>query len=936
MALETDKNSLIVRRNIETWNGDASGEIVHSLGKNQVLRGNSGRDTFVVFEESDTYELIRQNDDSTLLTPTNSSDKFWLGQHTLYSFETVQFLNEAIDISYVGVDIDFDSKKLFEGGSAIGGTINLLKMPTSKVEIEFDENALYNLSSYKFEFDESTWSDQIEFTITSPENDTLQTDKTVELIGLISSADRDYSEVMLPTFEFQYIDNDVPTVGSISGYVWLDENKDGSLSSGEEYTSLGSVYLDFNENGQIDPEEPFDRLSSDGSFEFSNLQSGSYLVGIDLPNGYLTTHPDSGSFSNVAVSSGSIDVSIEIDGNNERYHGAYAELVSANNIASDYGYTGAGQTVVVIDSGIDLNHKFFGPDSNNDNIADKIIFAQDFTLEKDATANDVNGHGTHVAGIIASSDEVYPGIAPDASLIALQCLDAEGNGSSTSLEAALTFCIENAEEYNISVINMSLSFGDNNSSPVDWFLSDELLALNQMGIAVVSASGNDYGIYQESGVAYPSSDPSSFSVGAVYHSDVGAFEAYSTAADQIAPFSQRDETLTTVMAPGVLIPSALPNDEVGAFSGTSMAAPIVAGAIAVLQEAALDILGRKLSVFEIENFLKENSDVIFDGDDENDGLRHTEQNYLRLDMEALITSLKESVEPGFHLVDVEAGEAKEVNFGIAEINSVDSSGEKSGFLIGSSRNDFLEGTINSETIIAGNGDDVLIGGGGADSLSAGGGNDYILISDKGTNVKTGDGNDIIFIDASAVSISVSDFDGGSISNNQTSLQTGSSDNNGLLLGETDVSDLLLRGAGNDEIFGFSGADILVAGLGDDYLYGGDGSDVLIAGAGNDKLYGGEGDDLFLIDLTDQLPLTDRFVEISDFAVGFDNIGVLSDVFFEAPSLVFYESFYSLSFMDIELAKITVSDQLADEEISVLLLPDTYFDQVEETYAVEII
>ena len=80
-----------------------------------------------------------------------------------------------------------------------------------------------------------------------------------------------------------------------------------------------------------------------------------------------------------------------------------------------------------------------------------------------------------------------PGIAPGANLIALQALTASGRGSGAGLEDALSWCIENAEKYNISVINMSLGFGDNETEPLEWFLTDELLALKQLGVTTVSA-----------------------------------------------------------------------------------------------------------------------------------------------------------------------------------------------------------------------------------------------------------------------------------------------------------------------------------------------------------------------------------------------------------------------------------------------------------------
>ena len=114
--------------------------------------------------------------------------------------------------------------------------------------------------------------------------------------------------------------------------------------------------------------------------------------------------------------------------------------------------TGAGQTVVVIDSGIDLDHSHFGADADSNGIADRIIFSKTFGSGK-ANGADVGGHGTHVAGIIASSNTIYSGIAPNANIIALKVLDSPG----ASTEDALNWCITNAEKYSIDAINLSLS-----------------------------------------------------------------------------------------------------------------------------------------------------------------------------------------------------------------------------------------------------------------------------------------------------------------------------------------------------------------------------------------------------------------------------------------------------------------------------------------------
>ena len=83
---------------------------------------------------------------------------------------------------------------------------------------------------------------------------------------------------------------------------------------------------------------------------------------------------------------------------------------------------GSGVTTVVIDTGIDLDHPFFGPDANGDGIDDRIMFQYDFA-DGDPNASDVAGHGSHVASLIGSQDSAYPGVAPGTDLIALKVFE---------------------------------------------------------------------------------------------------------------------------------------------------------------------------------------------------------------------------------------------------------------------------------------------------------------------------------------------------------------------------------------------------------------------------------------------------------------------------------------------------------------------------------
>jgi hypothetical protein len=325
------------------------------------------------------------------------------------------------------------------------------------------------------------------------------------------------------------------------------------------------------------------------------------------------------------------------------------ELPALRNDSRFAGIDGTGFSVVVLDTGIDLDHPFFGPDSDGNGVADRIVFNADF-ITGGASANDVHGHGSHVSSIIASEDPVYGGIAPGANIIHLQVLDAAGFGTASAIEAALQWVVANAATYNVASVNMSLGFGDNlatASARPDRGFGDELAALAALGVITVSSSGNGFQTHASApGVSYPAADPNSLSVGAVWDADVGGGVEWSsgardnsTGADRIVSFSQRHPTLTTVFAPGAFITAAAPGGGTAVLSGTSMAAPHVAGVAALMQQLAVQVTGQRLSVSEFAVLLDVTGVPILDGDDEDDNVVNTQHQFHRVDVLALANAI---------------------------------------------------------------------------------------------------------------------------------------------------------------------------------------------------------------------------------------------------------------------------------------------------------
>lgn len=254
-----------------------------------------------------------------------------------------------------------------------------------------------------------------------------------------------------------------------------------------------------------------------------------------------------------------------------------ADLVNAPQVWSQ-GFTGKGVTVAVLDSGVDFKHLDLNDNiwTNTGEIAGNGIdddgngFIDD-SRGWDFVGNtnnplDRNGHGTHVAGIIAAERNGVGtvGIAPDATIMPIRVLDDAGNGSVTGIARGIYYAIEHGAD----VINLSLG----GNSPTLLLRNAIRDAVNQ-GVVVTIAAGNE----SLSVPAYPAQYAKDWgiAVGAVDRD--GNFAYFSNQAGQTP--------LDYVVAPGVGIYSTMPGDRYGYLSGTSMASPHVAGVAALILEA---------------------------------------------------------------------------------------------------------------------------------------------------------------------------------------------------------------------------------------------------------------------------------------------------------------------------------------------------------------
>lgn len=239
------------------------------------------------------------------------------------------------------------------------------------------------------------------------------------------------------------------------------------------------------------------------------------------------------------------------------------------------GYTGADIGIAILDTGVERHQ----------DIAGRIVCFQDYVNGRSRPYDD-NGHGTHISGIIAGSGRKsngkYKGIAPDSKIIMLKCLDAAGNGSVNDAKKSFDFIIKNKEKYNIRIVNISVGSVMKSGDRENEMLLEYVEHLWKSGLTVVAAAGNNG---PESGsITAPGCARSVITVGA---SDDN-MEVKSTGRKKMVNYSGRGPTDVCVVKPEIVCPGTgvvscnIHKSGYSTKSGTSMAAPIVSGVIALM------------------------------------------------------------------------------------------------------------------------------------------------------------------------------------------------------------------------------------------------------------------------------------------------------------------------------------------------------------------
>lgn len=288
--------------------------------------------------------------------------------------------------------------------------------------------------------------------------------------------------------------------------------------------------------------------------------------------------------------------------------GDNAQFQQVANIREQYGFTGKGQTVAVIDTGIAWDHVALG---GGYGAGHKVVGGWDFA-ENDANPYDdgpFGFHGTHVAGIVGNTDATRYGVVSGVDLVALRVFNDNGVSDFKWVEQALQWVHQHRNDFEnpITTINLSVGTRTNLTSlPALVTLEDEFAQLEADGIFISVAAGNAFKSFNASGLTYPAISPN---VVAVSSHDADG---------NISDFSQRADRV--LVAPGRSIASTVPNHvfagtQSNGFmtgTGTSMASPYVAGASAILREAMTFMGYQNINQDTLYDHFRETADRLYD------------------------------------------------------------------------------------------------------------------------------------------------------------------------------------------------------------------------------------------------------------------------------------------------------------------------------------
>ncbi len=391
------------------------------------------------------------------------------------------------------------------------------------------------------------------------------------------------------------------------GEWWLDSNMDIDHDQIHDaiWIAAESTYYDYvDENGRISVIVDFDHTPT-----FNDEIMLANSVGFETQFRFWLIDSIAGTVAleriNEIVGLPGV-VFVELDGRLEIQMNDVKEVHGVDLVWQDTGYTGAGVTMAIIDTGIDGNHSGVDDlDDDNSTHDPKILAFYDavnnpgLTNGSEVEPYDGNGHGTHCAGITTGTGAPtyeYIGVAPKANLVGVKVLSDEGSGSYAQVMAGMQWTVDKRHEFNIRAASMSLG-----GPAVSEWTTSEQESVNRManemmraGVALFIAAGNAAFSAQ---IGTPGSAEDAITVGALDKNT--AIAIYSS---QGPTEEGRIKPNIAFVGSDVMAPDANTGDGYVALSGTSMATPGAAGVAVLMFQANPD-----LSPFDIRNIMQETS-----------------------------------------------------------------------------------------------------------------------------------------------------------------------------------------------------------------------------------------------------------------------------------------------------------------------------------------
>lgn len=333
--------------------------------------------------------------------------------------------------------------------------------------------------------------------------------------------------------------------------------------------------------------------------------------------------------------------------------------------------TGEDQTVCVIDTGVDYYHEALGG-----GWGEKVVAGYNAIEGKECDDDDedpdpcmdLDGHGTHVAGISAADSDEIQGVAPDSNIAAVKALGDDGDVE--DVVAGIEWCTNNSDDLNISAITMSLGWVDEDGDEILYDTYCDIERYNYLATTINQAISENITVSVATGnegnnthIGVPACIENATRVGATNYDD--------EIAEWNSDGSNRwDKDM--LVAPGTDILSTYTGDALVEANGTSMAAPHVSGAVAIMNQY-LDIKGEEASKDEIESYLEETG-VDVEEEVNSDGRTYpridVHSTLIEMDNGKFLVDLVDLVDIGYEgeePADVVRGEVVDVEFELENI-----------------------------------------------------------------------------------------------------------------------------------------------------------------------------------------------------------------------------------------------------------------------------